>query len=139
VWDLGARLFVGATTASNHEEDGLEAIIMEYAILVYRDESRDAEFDWPQIQADYDAYFKQAAEAGILHNGPRLGSSAATTTVKVRDGERLITDGPFIEAREQLGGIFVLECNDLDEVLDWAARCPGATHGVVEVRPVWTS
>jgi hypothetical protein len=117
----------------------LEAIIMEYAILVYRDESRDAEVDWPQVQADYDAYFKRAAEAGILHNGPRLGSSAATTTVKVRDGERLITDGPFIEAREQLGGIFVLECNDLDEALDWAALCPGATHGVVEVRPVWTS
>jgi len=112
---------------------------MEYAILIYRDESRNAEFDWPQIEADYEAYFKQAAEAGILHNGPRLGSSAVATTVKVRDGQRLITDGPFIEAREQLGGIFVLECRDLDDALDWAARCPGASHGVVEVRPVWTS
>ena len=112
---------------------------MEYAILIYRDESRSAEFDWPQIEADYEACFKQAAEAGILHQGPRLGSSTATTTVRVRDGERLITDGPFIEAREQLGGIFVLECDDLDDALDWAARCPGSSHGVVEVRPVWTS
>lgn len=112
---------------------------MEYAILVYRDESRDADFDWPRIEADYEAYFKQAAEAGILHSGPRLGPSTATTTVKVRDGERLITDGPFIEAREQLGGIFMLDCQDLDEALDWAARCPSAVHGVVEVRPVWTT
>jgi hypothetical protein len=117
----------------------LEAIIMEYAILVYRDESRDAELDWPRIETDFETYFKQAAEAGILRNGPRLGSSTATTTVRVRGGERLITDVPFIEAREQLGGIFVLDCQDLDEALDWAARCPAASTAVVEVRPVWTS
>ena len=110
---------------------------MEYAVLIYRDESADAEFDWAQIEEDYEAYFKLAAEAGILHHGPRLSSSDATTTVKVRDGDRLVTDGPFIEAREQLAGIFVLECRDLDDALDWAARCPGASHGVVEVRPVW--
>jgi hypothetical protein len=112
---------------------------MEYAILIYRDESRTDDVDWPQLEADFGAYFKQAAEAGILHQGPRLAPSASTTTVKVRGGERLVTDGPFIEAREQLGGLFVLECRDLDDALDWAARCPGATYGVIEVRPVWTS
>src|SRR5438034_431986 len=67
----------------------MEAITMEYAILIYREESRDNEFDWPQIETDYEVYFKQAAEAGILQQGTRLGSSAATTAVKVRDGDRL--------------------------------------------------
>lgn len=109
---------------------------MEYAILIYRDESRDAEFDWPQLDADYAAYFKQAADAGVLRGGPRLGRSPLTTTVAVRDGRRLVTDGPFIESREQLGGVFVIDCDDLDQALDWAARCPGAWHGTVEVRPV---
>src|SRR5690348_16963466 len=108
---------------------------MEYAILIYRDES-ETDVDWTQREADYEAYFTQAGEAGILQHGPRLGSSEAATTVKVRDGERLVTDGPFIEAREQLAGVFVLDCKDLDDALDWAARCPAAGHGVVEVRPV---
>jgi hypothetical protein len=112
--------------------------MMEYAVLIYRDESADAEFDWPQLEADYAMYMKLGVEAGVVRPGPRLGSSATATTVKVRDGQRLITDGPFIESREQLGGVFVLECDDLDQALDWASRCPGARHGVVEVRPVWT-
>jgi hypothetical protein len=111
-------------------------MVMEYAILIYRDESRDAEFDWPQLEADYAAYFTDAAEAGVFRGGPRLGKSQLTTTVAVRGGQRLVTDGPFIESREQLGGIFVLECADLDQAIDWAARCPGASHGTVEVRPV---
>jgi hypothetical protein len=109
---------------------------MEYAILIYRDESRDGEFDWPKLEADYAAYFKAAAEAGVLRGGPRLQHSSTATTVAVRDGQRLVTDGPFVEAREQLGGIFVVDCGDLDAALDWAVRCPGASHGKVEVRPV---
>jgi len=112
---------------------------MEYTSLIYRDESRDGEFDWPQLEADYELYFKQAAEAGVLRGGPRLRSAALATTVAVRDGKRLVTDGPFIESREQLGGIFVVDCADLDEAIGWAARCPGALHGTVEVRPVWSS
>jgi hypothetical protein len=123
---------------SRAEDTRNEAIMMEYAVLIYRDESADAEFDWPQLEADYALYMKQGVEAGVVRPGPRLGSSATATTVKVRDGQRLITDGPFIESREQLGGVFVLECDDLDQALDWASRCPGARHGVVEVRPVWT-
>jgi hypothetical protein len=113
-----------------------EDTVMEYAILIYRDESRDGEFDWPQLEADYAAYFKEAAEADVFRGGPRLGKSDLTTKVAVRGGRRLVTDGPFIESREQLGGIFVLECADLDEAIDWAARCPGASHGTVEIRPV---
>jgi hypothetical protein len=104
-------------------------------MLIYRDESETG-VDWPQREADYLAYFKAASEAGVMRGGPRLESSTTATKVTVRDGQRLITDGPFAESREQLGGIFVLDCADLDEALDWAARCPGASHGTMEVRPV---
>jgi hypothetical protein len=110
--------------------------MMEYAILIYRNES-ETDVDWPQREADFATYFKQAAEAGILTPGPRLGRSDTATTVRVRDGQRQVTDGPFIEAREQIGGVFTLQCRDLDDALDWAARCPAAGYGVIEVRPVW--
>jgi hypothetical protein len=111
---------------------------MEYALMIYRDET-EAGVDWPAREADYTAYFKAAAEAGVMRGGPRLQDSATATKVAVRDGQRMITDGPFAEAREQLGGIFVLECENLDQALDWAARCPGASHGTIEVRPVAAS
>jgi hypothetical protein len=114
----------------------MEERTMQYGILIYRDESRDGEFDWPQIEADYEAYFKRATESGILQHGPRFDVSSATRTVKVRDGRRSVTDGPSNDTREQLAGVFVLECRDLDDALDWAAQCPGAAHGVVEVRPL---
>ena len=58
------------------------------------------------------------------------------TTVKVRNGERLVTDGPFAETKEQLGGFYLLECKDLDEAIEWAAKIPGAQNGTIEVRPV---
>ena len=109
---------------------------MQYGILIYRDESRDSEVDWPRIEAEYETYFKRATESGILQHGPRFGASSATRTVKVRDGQRSVIEGPCIDTREQLGGVFVLECRDLDDALDWAAQCPGAVHGVVEVRPL---
>jgi hypothetical protein len=109
---------------------------MEYALLIYRDET-ETDVDWAKREAEFGAYLKQAAEAGILHPGPRLSPSDTATTVRVRDGQRLVTDGPFIEAREQIGGLFTLECKDLDEALDWAARCPAAGYGVIEVRPLW--
>jgi hypothetical protein len=112
---------------------------MQYGILVYRDESRDGEFDWPQIEADYEAYFERAAKAGVLQHGPRFDSSSATVTVRVRDSQRSVTDGPSNDTREQLGGVFVLDCADLDDAVDWAAQCPGAVHGVVEVRPLLVS
>jgi hypothetical protein len=111
---------------------------MEYAILIYRDES-ETDVDWAQREADYESYFKAVSGAGVMRGGPRLQSSTTATTVAVRDGQRLITDGPFGEAREQLGGIFVLDCAHLDEAIEWAARCPAASHGTVEVRPVTSS
>jgi hypothetical protein len=81
---------------------------MEYAILIYRDETRDDEFDWAQLEAEYAAHFEAAKDAGVLRGGPRLQASATATTVAVRDGKPRVSDGPFTTGREQLGGVFVL-------------------------------
>ena len=82
---------------------------------------------------DYGGWLEQE---GIHVAGERLASSGSATTVRVRDGERLITDGPFAETKEVLGGYYIIECADLDQALEAAARCPGAIGGSVEVRPL---
>jgi hypothetical protein len=73
----------------------------------------------------------------VLVGGDELGSSSDATTVRVRGDETLVTDGPYAEVKEALGGYFVFECGSMNEALDWAARIPGAEHGAVEVRPVY--
>jgi hypothetical protein len=110
---------------------------MRYMLSIYGDEQRWADATPEQTRealAAYDAFGKEAAE--IIVAGDGLQPSATATTVRVRDGERMLTDGPFAETREQLGGYYVLECADLDEALAWAAKVPGAHSGSVEVRPV---
>ena len=72
----------------------------------------------------------------MLRGGDGLDPTPSATTVRVRDGERLLTDGPFAETREALGGFYTVECKDLDEAISWAAKIPGAANGSVEVRPV---
>ncbi|MFI7211542.1 YciI family protein [Micromonospora maritima] len=72
-----------------------------------------------------------------LLDGVRLRSSTDSTTVRARNGETLISDGPFVEAKEQIGGFALIECANLDDAIEAAARHPFAAHGVVEVRPVW--
>ncbi|MFI7518852.1 YciI family protein [Micromonospora globbae] len=87
---------------------------------------------------DWMAYDKEVQEAGIFVTGHSLADLTTATTVRVDDsGERTVTDGPFAETREVLGGYYVIDVPDLDVALDWAARCPGARDGgTVEVRPV---
>ena len=112
---------------------------MQYMALIYADEEpwegfSDAERDgWYKR---YRAFSRNAQEAGVLVGGCELGSTRDATTVRIRDDETLVTDGPYAEVKEALGGFFLLECGSLDEALDWAARIPGAEHGAVEVRPV---
>jgi hypothetical protein len=112
---------------------------MKYLLTIYTDESRFAtmtpEESTAQMQA-YGAFGQEAQEAGVLLGGEGLQPTATATTVRVRDGETLLTDGPFAEAREQLGGYYLLDCADLDEANRWAAKIPGAAGGAVEVRPV---
>ena len=112
---------------------------MKFIALIYADESHYVDATPEDAAATFQAHgeFGAAArEAGVFDGGDGLQGSATATTVRVRDGERLLTDGPFAETKEQLGGFYALECKDLDEALAWAARIPEAQFGAVEVRPV---
>jgi hypothetical protein len=108
---------------------------MQYMLLIHSDETRDATED--ERNAMFGEYFafSDSVRDVTLSSAP-LEPSTATTTVRVRDSETLITDGPFAETKEQLGGYYLIEVDTLDEALEIAARCPGAKHGSVEVRPL---
>jgi hypothetical protein len=108
---------------------------MQYMLLIHGDETREAtEDERNAIFGEYFA-FSDSIRDQTLSSAP-LEPSSATTTVRVRDGESLITDGPFAETKEQLGGYYLIDVETLDEALEIAARCPGARHGAVEVRPL---
>jgi hypothetical protein len=112
---------------------------MRYLLTIYTDESRYASMtpeESAQLMADYGAFGREAQEAGVLLGGEGLQPTSTATTVRVRDGETLFTDGPFAETREQLGGYYLLDCPDLDEATRWAAKIPDARAGAIEVRPV---
>lgn len=113
---------------------------MKYMLLIYGAEPTEPPTE-QAIQQEIDAYWayeKAVADAGVFVASDPLQGIETATTLQVRaDGERVVTDGPFAETREVLGGYYLLEVPDLDAALDWAARCPGSRHGgKVEVRPV---
>ena len=112
---------------------------MKYAFTIYGDESqRDSATPEQQQQMSqaYGALTQEMEQKGVLVAGDGLYPTATATTVRVRDGERDVTDGPFAETKEQLGGFYVLDVKDLDEAIGWAAKIPGAQFGSVEIRPV---
>lgn len=112
---------------------------MKYAFTIYGDESqRDSATpeQRQQMSQAYGALTQEMDEKGVLLAGDGLYPTATATTVRVRDGERDVTDGPFAETKEQLGGFYVLDVKDLDEAIEWAAKIPGAQVGSVEIRPV---
>jgi hypothetical protein len=110
---------------------------MKYLCTIYGDESRMADATPEQMNEMLEAYGAFGREAGDrILGGEGLQPTSTATTVRVRDGERMLTDGPFAETKEQLGGFYLLECNSLNEAIDWAAKIPGARFGSVEVRPV---
>ena len=112
---------------------------MKFTILIYetaaeiaaRTDGRRKDAYW----GAYRAYTKALSDAGVMAGGAGLQPANRATTVRHRDGQRHVQDGPYAEAKEQLGGYYLLEVPDLDAALDWAARCPAASTGVVEVRP----
>jgi hypothetical protein len=112
---------------------------MNYTLLIYESDSDFARRRDPQKQAAYVAawppYLRALLDAGVLISGAGLEPPEAATTVKLRDGKRMVQDGPYAEAKEQLGGFVVINVPDLDAALDWAARCPAAATGTIEVRP----
>jgi hypothetical protein len=112
---------------------------MKYAFTIYGDEAgREAasEEDRTAVSQAYGALTQEMQEQGVLVAGEGLYPTQTATTVRVRDGERSVTDGPFAETKEQLGGFYVLDCKDLDQAIDWAAKIPGAQVGSIEIRPV---
>ncbi|HJS48924.1 MAG TPA: YciI family protein [Gaiellaceae bacterium] len=113
---------------------------MQYMALIYGDEKLWSSFTDEETEAVYDryrAFGRDAEAAGVLAGGNELGLTRNATTVRVRADETLVTDGPYAEVKEALGGFYLLECTSMEEALDWAARIPGAGHGAVEVRPVY--
>ncbi len=112
---------------------------MQYMLLIYDDEKlwagmSDAERG--AIYGEYGAYTQGLRDTGAFVAGDALQPTAAATTVRVRDAEQLVTDGPFAETKEQLGGYYVVEANDVDEAIALAERIPAARGGTIEVRPL---
>ncbi len=106
---------------------------MQYMLLIYSQEDGP---DDPEVMRRYGAFTQEVREAGKMVAGDRLEPSTAATTVRIRNGETLTTDGPFAETKDVLGGYYLLECESLDEALAYAERIPAAEHGAVEVRPI---
>jgi hypothetical protein len=112
---------------------------MRYLLLIYSDEKADANATKEEIDAwmgEYWAYTEAMQKANVSKGGEALQPTATATTVRVRGGKTVTTHGPFAETKEQLGGYYIVECNNLDEAIEWAARCPGARVGSIELRPI---
>jgi hypothetical protein len=113
---------------------------MRYLMLIASDESQmlsATQAEGEAMSAEYDEFNKTMAERGVLQGGERLRPTSDATTVRVRNGEVLATDGPFAETKEQLAGFYAVDCKDLDEAIEVASKIPGALYGSIEVRPIW--
>ena len=109
---------------------------MQYMLLIYSNENGAGDGS-PGVLERYVAFSQDVRESGKLVTADRLQPTAAATTVRIRNGETLVTDGPFAETKEQLGGYYLLDCENIDEAIAYAAKIPTADYGSIEVRPVW--
>ena len=112
---------------------------MRYVLLIHYDERLLPEPGTPELEeewARYDEFTREAGDRGLFETADALQPVATATTVRVREHETLVTDGPFAETKEQLGGFYVLDCADLDEAIEMAAKIPGARYGSIEIRPI---
>ncbi len=113
---------------------------MQYMLMLYVNEA-----GWPKLSkeqqqkglAAYMAYTEALKTAGVLKANSPLQPSATATTVRMEEGKPQVLDGPYADSKEQFGGYYIIDVPDLDAAISWAARCPAAGHGVVEVRPLW--
>jgi hypothetical protein len=113
---------------------------MRYLLLICTEEANDLAMSPDEAvarMARYGAFGEEMGRRGVLQGGARLHPTSDATTVRVRDGEVLTFDGPFAETKEQMGGYYVVDCKDLDEAIEVAAKIPGASEGSIEVRPIW--
>jgi hypothetical protein len=115
---------------------------VQYILMLYVNEA-----GWPKLtpaeqeqgMAAYTSYTEALRKAGVLAGAGRLQPSSTATTVRIAQGKPQVLDGPFADSKEQLGGYYLIDVADLDAALSWAARCPAAGHGIVEVRPLWVA
>jgi hypothetical protein len=113
---------------------------MQYMLLIHSNEAAmqaNSQEDIGRMVAAYSAYTEAVKQAGIMVSSNRLRPSTAATTVRVADGRTQVLDGPYAETKEQIAGYYLIDVPDLDAALSWAARCPGASHGAIEVHPIW--
>jgi hypothetical protein len=113
---------------------------MRYALLICTDESAEQAMSQAEGEAQFAGYMKfgeEMTKRGVLTGGERLRPTSDATTVQVRNGETVTSDGPFAETKEQIGGFYLIEAKDLDEAIEVAAKIPGAGTGSIEVRPIW--
>ena len=108
---------------------------MQYAAFIWTKWDNDDDLD-PEEFARYVAFNQASASAGVRQGGAALHPVSSATTVRLRNDEVILTDGPYLESKEQLAGFYLFDCDNLDDAIAWASRIPGAAHGAIEVRPV---
>jgi hypothetical protein len=114
---------------------------MKYLLLMYADESIGSNYSKEERQAaakTWAEFRQEMAASGVLISSNGVAPDTSATTVRVRNDKTMITDGPFAETHEQLGGYFLVDCKDLDEAIRWAEKIPTAKYGSIEIRPLWS-
>ena len=112
---------------------------MQYLLLIYTNEKTDQDWTPEQREKDFGRYYaftEKVKQLGVYLGGEALQPTRTATSVRVKNGKMLTTDGPFAETKEQLGGFYLLDCKDLDQALQLAAEIPASEYGTIEVRPV---
>jgi hypothetical protein len=111
---------------------------MRYLLLIYTSEELEASQDAMTAEfAAYDAFTNELRDRGIYQAGEALRPTSTATTVRVREGQTVTTDGPYVETKEALGGFYMVDATDLDDAIQLAAKIPGARHGSIEIRPIF--
>ena len=116
---------------------------MRYAILIYDENTANPSptppdpAEWAKVTEAYGAYSKMLTDSGAFIAGDALQPNPTATTIRSKDGQAVMTDGPFAETKEGLGGFYIVEARDLDHALELGKACPGLWYGAIEVRPVW--
>jgi hypothetical protein len=114
---------------------------MQYLLMIYSKEGAWEKLSVAEQQqglAAYNAFTEALKKSDALVGSNRLRPASTATTVRIANGKSQVLDGPYADTKEQLGGYYLIDVADLDAALAWASRCPGASHGIVEVRPVWS-
>jgi hypothetical protein len=113
---------------------------MQYVLMIYGNEAAAQSRSQADIEKGtqaFGAYTEALTQAGVIRGGERLRPTSDATTVKMENGKAKVLNGPYAETKEQLAGYYIIDVPDLDQAISWAARCPGAAFGTMEVRPVW--